>query len=464
MLAGVPLRSLIVDFNSFFASCEQQERPELRSRPVGVAPVLAETSCCIAASYDARRHGVKVGTRVDEARRLCPGITIVEARPALYIQYHRRLIALIESCLHVTEVLSIDEVACELTATFAPREKAVARARRIKAALAREAGACLTCSIGIAANRFLAKVASDMQKPDGLVVLEDADVPARLLGLEIADFVGIGRNMERRLRARGIDTVRKLYAATKAELRGIWGGIEGARMHARLRGEDVPLAAREHRTVGHLHVLPPSLRNETAALAVLHRLLQKAAMRLRHMGLYAGGLHVSVRHREGRGWRDELRFNETQDTLQFTHALTQIWERRSGRGRAPFQVGVVLFNLIELPGHTPDLFTHEQEQARGRLHDIVDALNRAYGKNTVYFGGAHGATGYAPMRIAFTRIPQPEIEEIDPAQSKVIRPEKKWRGVVPSPDGNRPVMARSHRRRSSGKARPSCPRGLSTIS
>ena len=421
----MPLRSLIVDFNSFFASCEQQERPELRGRPVGVAPVLAETSCCIAASYDARRRGVQVGTRVDEARRLCPGIAIVEARPALYIQYHRRLIEVIESCLHVTEVLSVDEVACELTATFAPREKAVARARRIKAAIAREVGACLTCSIGIAANPFLAKVASDMQKPDGLVVLEDADVPQRLLGLEIGDFVGIGKNMERRLRARGIDTVRKLYAATRAELRGIWGGVEGERMHARLRGEDVPLPAHRHQTIGHSHVLPPELRNEASALAVLHRLLQKAAMRLRHLGLYAGGLHVAVRHRQGRGWSDELRFNETQDTLRLTHALTQIWERRPGRGHAPFQVGVVLFHLVELPGHTPDLFTYEQEQARGRLHDIVDSLNSAYGKNTVYFGGAHGATGYAPMRIAFTRIPQPEIEEIDPAQSKVIRPKKK---------------------------------------
>jgi len=438
MLASVPLRSLIVDFNSFFASCEQQERPELRGQPVGVAPVLAETSCCIAASYDARRRGVKVGTRVDEARRLCPGITIVEARPAFYIQYHRRLIEIIESCLHVTDVLSIDEVLCELTATYAPREKAVARAHRIKAAIAREAGACLTCSIGIAANQFLAKVASDMQKPDGLVVLEDADVPARLLELEIADFVGIGRNMERRLRAHGIDTVRKLYAATKAELRGIWGGIEGERMYERLRGKDVRPAPQEHRTVGHSHVLPPSLRNETAALAVLHRLLQKAAMRLRHMGLYAGGLHVSMRHRAGRGWSDELRFNETQDTLQFTHALTQIWERRPGRGRAPFQVGVVLFNLVELPGHTPDLFTHEEEQARGRLHDVVDALNRAYGKNTVYFGGAHGATSYAPMRIAFTRIPQPEIEEIDPKQSKVIRPGKKRGPEAPSGDPPQP--------------------------
>ncbi|MDD2765160.1 MAG: hypothetical protein PHE83_14435 [Opitutaceae bacterium] len=421
----MPLRTLIVDFNSFFASCEQQERPELRGRPVGVVPVMAETTGCIAVSVEAKQRGLKRNARVDEARRRCPGIIIVEARPALYIQYHRRLIEIIESCLHVTSVMSIDEVACDLTATFASRERAVAVARRIKAAITRGAGACLTCSIGIASNSFLAKVASDMQKPDGLVVLDDADVPRRLLDLEIGDFVGIGENMERRLRARGIDTVRKLYAATREELRAAWGGIEGERMHARLRGEEIPLPPPRHQTVGHSHVLPPELRNETAALAVLHRLLQKAAMRLRDMGLFAGGLQVSVRHREDRGWSNELRFNETQDTLQLIDALTQIWERRPARGRAPFKVGLVLFNLVELPGHTPDLFAREQEQAHERLHDVVDRLNRAYGKNTVYFGGAHGATGYAPMRIAFTRIPRPELEEIDPQQSKVIRPRKK---------------------------------------
>jgi len=428
----VPLRTLIVDFNSFFASCEQQERPELRGRPVGVVPVMAETTGCIAVSVEAKQRGLKRNARVDEARRRCPGIIIVEARPALYIQYHRRLIEIIESCLHVTSVMSIDEVACDLTATFAPRERAVAVARRIKAAIAREAGASLTCSIGIAPNSFLAKVASDMQKPDGLVVLEDADVPRRLLDLEIGDFTGIGENMERRLRARSIDTVRKLYAATREELRNAWGGVEGERMHARLRGEEIPLPPPRHRTVGHSHVLPPELRNETAALAVLHRLLQKAAMRLRDLGLFAGGLQVSVRHREGPGWSDELHFNETQDTLELIHALTRIWERRPARGRAPFKIGLTLFNLVELPGHTPDLFAREQEEAHERLHDVVDRLNRAYGKNTVYFGGAHGATGYAPMRIAFTRIPRPELEEIDPQQSKVIRPRKKGRPQRPT--------------------------------
>src|SRR5476651_1858470 len=245
------LRTLAVDFNSYFASCEMQERPELRGKPVGIVPVLAETTCCIAASYAAKARGIKVGTGVREARALCPDIVIVQQRPALYIGYHRRLVAEIEACIHVTAIKSIDEVECDLTATFAPREKAMAVARQIKERVARHVGPCLTCSIGIAPNWMLAKLASDMQKPNGLVVLDDEDIPQKLLALEMTDFCGIGPRMDTRLRAHGIDTVGKLYGATKATLRGIWGGVEGERMHGRLRGEQIPLASQAHQTVGH---------------------------------------------------------------------------------------------------------------------------------------------------------------------------------------------------------------------
>ena len=421
----MPLRVLVVDFNAFFASVEQQEQPELRGRPVIVVPLLAETTGAIAVSREARALGVKRGVRVAEARSLCPGLVVVESRPAVYINWHRRLLEIIETCLHIAEVMSIDEVRCDLTATFAARAKAVAVARQIKQQLAREAGACLTCSIGIAPNTFLAKVASDMQKPDGLVVLDDADIPARLLGLDLGDFVGIGSQMEPRLRAQGIHTVEQLYAAPKAVLRGIWGGVEGERMFGRLRGEEIPLLRTEHHTIGHGQVLPPKLRNSRDALAALHRLLQKAAMRLRHKGLFAGALSVSTRPVSGERWQDEMRFNETQDTLAFTHALTQLWARRPASAGAPLQVDLALHHLVEAGGRTLDLFTPEREQTRERLHEVVDQLNRAYGKNTVYFGGAHGATAYAPMRIAFNRIPEPEIEEIDPGQSKHIRPKRK---------------------------------------
>ena len=429
----MPLRCLAVDFNSFFASCEQQERPELRGQPLGIVPVLADTTCCIAASYAAKARGVRVGTGLADARRLCPDIRFVQQRPAVYIDYSRRLRAIIEECIPITEVRSIDEVECDLTATFAPRAKALAVARAIKARIAREIGPCLTSSIGIAPNWMLAKMATDLQKPDGLVVLDDADLPHKLLGLKLRDFLGVGERMEARLLAHGIDTVEKFYAAPKPLLRGVWGGIEGERMHARLRGAAIPLPVEKNQTIGHSHVLPPYLRTGPKSHAVLHRLVQKAAMRLRHIGHYAGALVLSLDYYDDLHWSGELRFNETQDTLQFTSALNQLWARRPAGllRKAPFRVGIVLTRLRAMTGHTPDLFHHERDAARERLHHAVDTLNQTFGHGSVYFGAAHGVQESAPMRISFTCIPEPELEEIDPGRARRVRPRKP---ASPEPD------------------------------
>ncbi len=419
------LRALAIDFNSFFASVEQQERPELRGRPVGIVPVMAETTGCIAVSIEAKALGLTRNARVAEARRQCPGLVIVEARPEVYINYHRRLKDIVESVVPVKKIQSIDELECELSGDFARPDNALALAKKLRAKILREVGPCLRSSIGIGPNWFIAKVASDMQKPDGLVLLDDTDLPEKLLHLGLRDFCGIGENMEQRLRRAGIDTVEKLYAASRDRLRAIWGSVEGARFHGWMRGEPQEREQAQHNTIGHGHVLPPQLRNDEAALAVLHRLLQKAAMRLRHSGHYAGGLHLSVRYRDDTRWSGDRRFNETQDTLHFTHVLNELWAGRPRdlRRRAPLQIGIVLSHLLEGAGHTGDLFEEEKETVRTRLHSAVDTLNQTFGKNTVYFGGAHGASRSAPMRIAFTRIPEPELEEIDAARRRRLRPE-----------------------------------------
>lgn len=423
----MPLRALTIDFNSYFASVEQQERSELRGRPVGIVPLMAETTGCIAVSIEAKQLGLTRNARVAEARRMVPGIVIVEARPELYISYHRRIVEIVESCLHVEKVQSIDEMTCKLSGPWAEPERAVAVARQMKTKIAREVGPCLRCSIGIAPNWLLSKVASDMEKPDGLVVLEDADIPAKLLCLKPSDIAGIGENMERRLAEHGITTMEQLYAATKAELRGLWRGVRGEQMWRLLHGEDLPFfEQQEGQTIGHGQVLPPEKRNDPAARAVLHRLLQKATLRLRDAGQYAGALHVSVRHTDGTRWGEGLELGETQDTLVLTAALNQLWARRptGAAARRPQHVGVMLLRLLGADAHTPDLFSPEREKTRGRLFEAIDTLNRTFGKNSVYFGGAHGATDYAPMRIAFTRIPRPELEEIDASRGRRLRPKK----------------------------------------
>jgi DNA polymerase-4 len=408
---------LSLDLNAFFASVEQQERPELRDRPVGVVPVLADTSCCIAASYPAKAYGIKTGTAVAEARRLCPMIVLVEARPALYVQYHERIKSVVDRLAPITAVPSIDEFTCELPAGWQDYARAAELGRRIKRAILDEVGACLRCSVGIAPNAYLAKTACDLHKPDGLTVLRPEDLPDALLRLELRDLCGIGPNMERRLHAAGIHTVERLYAASKLELRRVWGGIGGERMYDYLRGlaSYEPPGAR--RSVGHSHVLPPELRSDGGAHAVIHRMLQKAAMRLRRLALAAGGMQIAIRYLgqarrgwDGRGWHAEGRFVQTDDTLALTHHLETLWARRPAAARKarPVQVGVVLFDLVESGRQTLPLFPSDQPHAR--LLETVDRINLRFGKNTLYFGAAHAARDRSPTRIAFTRIPDIAVE------------------------------------------------------
>ncbi len=402
------LRVLYIDFNSYFASVEQQLRPELRGQPVGVVPVMADTTCCIAASYEAKRFGVRTGTLVAEARARCPEIRLIEARPPIYVEFHHRLTEVIESCVPVARVYSIDEMACDLTGRQQQRQNAIGLGRQIKARIAEEVGSEMRCSVGIAPNAFLAKTATDMQKPDGLVVIEDADLPHCLYRLKLRDLCGIGPAMEARLLRHGIATVEQLCAANKAVLRKAWNGIEGERWHDRLRGAVVFTPPTNRSTIGHQHVLPPDERTEPAALAVLHKLLQKAGVRLRSYGYMAGGLRMGIRFVDRSRWDRQIRFDHSWDTLQLTDVLQRLWSQRPA-GRKPLMVGVTLFDLRERRGTTPSLFG--EDVRRDRLNEAVDRLNARFGSNTVYFGAAQPALDAAPMRIAFSHIPDLKLEQ-----------------------------------------------------
>ncbi len=201
---------LFLDLNAYFASVEQQENPALRGVPVAVVPVMTDTTCCIAVSYEARPFGIRTGTLVREARALCPSLRCVEARQDLYVTYHHRILEAVESCIPIENVLSIDEMICRLSGSQRQVGEAVGLAHKIKWVIAEKVGPLLRCSIGLATNRFLAKVASDFQKPDGLTVLREQDVPGKLYAMAVRELPGIGEQMESRLHAAGIRTVQQL--------------------------------------------------------------------------------------------------------------------------------------------------------------------------------------------------------------------------------------------------------------
>lgn len=417
------LRSLFVDFNSYFASVEQHEDPGLRGRPVGVAPVAAETTSLIAASYEAKAFGVGTGTLVREARRRCPDIQIRVARPERYVAWHHRLMEAINHAIPVGRVGSIDEVACELVGRQRRREVAEEIARQVKHEIALAApGGAIRCSIGIAPNDFLAKTASDIKKPDGLTVIELADLPHALHGLALRDLCGIGPSMETRLHEAGITTVAKLTAASKLVLRRAWGGIEGERMWGLLRGAWLPSAPTERSSIGHSHVLGPELRTPAGARAVLKKLLVKAAMRMRREEMLSGAMAVRIRFiGHDQRWERDLAFDPTDDSRELLRLLNGMLE--SGQHRplpgpadaTPLSVSVTLMRLVPRTQSSGSLFASTQDTGRvdaGRIDALVDRINAKFGYNKLYFGSMQLALEHdaAPMRIPFNRVPDAQSE------------------------------------------------------
>ena len=408
------LRYLFIDFDSFFASVEQALQPRLRGRPVGVVPSLGvETTCCIAASYEAKAFGVKTGTPVREARHLCPDIVFVEANHPAYVRVHSRIRARIHEILYVDAVLSIDEMYGRLPPHEQAPDRARAKATSIKAALAKDLGPYIRASIGLAPNRFLAKLASKMEKPNGLTQLDFEDLPHKITALELEDLTGIGKGMRYRLQAAGIHSVRQLCEANRRKLRSVWGSIEGDRMWSALRGIDLPPVATHRRTVGHSHVLPPRLRSCSGAHATLHRMLQKAGRRLRAMDHFAGQLVLQVKFGFELRWENECSCFPTQNDLTLGKLLNQLWEERPQAAPEPTKAGVMLLRLEAGRSHTPDLFAEPADKRRLVLQKAMDQVNRRHGGRSLYYAEALEAQRdreVAPMRIAFNHIPGLELE------------------------------------------------------
>ena len=402
------LRSLLVDFNSYFASVEQQVEPRLRGRPLGVVPMLADTTVCIAASVEAKTFGVKTGTKVAEARRLCPEIEFVIARHELYIDFHHRAVAVVDSVVPVRAVLSIDEMDCELTGRWREPARAKDTALKVKEALRRDVGEYLRTSIGIGPNTFIAKTASDMVKPDGLVLIESSELPARIEHLPVRALSGIGKQMEKRLHEQGIRTVRDLAARSRDELRAIWGGVGGEVMYARIRGEAIANIENETASISHSSVLAPELRNPEDASAVLNRLVQKAAMRLRKADFYASRMSIGVKYLDGARWDADMRLVDTQDTKAFLHVLEALWAQRPKNRRTILQVGMAFSDLVAGSRHTGSLFAAEDRSKA--LYATLDKLNVRFGKQAVYFASGHKARDRGGLHIAFNHIPDPDTE------------------------------------------------------
>ncbi|GMV26787.1 MAG: hypothetical protein AMXMBFR58_28180 [Phycisphaerae bacterium] len=421
------LTTIYIDMNSYFASVEQQFRPELRGKPVAVVPLDSDSTCCIAASYEAKKFGVRTGTNVGQAKRMCPALICVQGNFERYIKTHHDLIAAIDTQIPVQGVHSIDEMSARLLGDEREPARAMQIARGIKAAIRERIGDYTTCSIGIAPNRFLAKIAADMHKPDGLTMIEPHELPHKLFSLELIDLPGIGKKMKLRLERAGLTTVEQLCTLDEESLARAWGSVIGREWYLRLRGHDVNEGKVPQRTIGHSHVLGPEKRNPDGARAVGMRLANKVAARARHLGYVAEHLWLSVRYRPAatdrdpgsdKKWEGRVSLGSVNDTPTIVGAFTDLWSQcsamsalRNGKPAfTPVKLAVTLTELTTQSAAAQPLFGGHDKLAD--LSKAMDAISRKFGADAVYQAAMQPAKRSAPRRIAFGNIPDLDLPDI----------------------------------------------------
>ncbi|WP_162933029.1 hypothetical protein [Roseovarius sp. EL26] len=408
-MQSIQVEVLYLDMNSYFASVEQQIDPSLQGRPVGVLTVDQANACCIAASYEAKACGVKVGTRRSEAVQLCPDIQFRMAKHDLYVDYHHRILDAASQILPVEKAQSVDEFYCRLSGADRSLGRALELAQEMRQSIYNQAGQYLRCSIGLGTSVLLAKLAGELRKPDGLEWLTPQVMPNKIAHLSLRDVPGIGRRMAQRLAGAGILTIPQLYALNPKHARQIWHSVEGERFIRALQGEDISIStAPEKRSMGHGQVLSPENRTPSGARLVARRLLIKAATRLRRDQYFATYLHVSVKCRRRGRLSLGGSFPATQDSFQLLRHFRLFWT--SLKPIQPGSVNVMLGGLVAQSGHIADLF--EDRNAAGELTEreklclLVDGLNQRYGADTVFYGEKPiSMARYTGAKIAFGRVP-----------------------------------------------------------
>ena len=414
-LQPTKLNWLYIDLNSYFATIEQQVDPALRNKPVVVVPVLSDATCAIAASIEAKRKGIRTGTKIYEAKKLCLDLICVIAKHELYVKYHQKIFKEVDKYLYVDHIFSIDEGACRLTGKCCDEETAIKLAKQIKAAIKKNVGEYINCSIGIAPNRYLAKIATDMQKPDGLIVIRPGDIPNKLFLLKLTDLPGVGCRTFNRLTTKGITTVKQLCQLDPKLLRKIWGNVWGEKIWYLLRGADLPVEATKSSSISHSQVLAPELRNPDSARNVALSLLLRGAQRLRARALFTSSIILVIKMANYQSLKSAVRLKSTSDSFNLSNALLECWDKLGAKlelfTASNLMIKKVAINLCNLESQSQQLSfgdlseSSKKDSKKQLLSQSMDKLNAKYGHNTVSLGQIPKKNNKTPV-VAFGYIPE----------------------------------------------------------
>lgn len=391
-----------VDLNSAFATIEQQAHPSLRGRPIGITNRRPTNySCVIACSYEAKAQGVKVGMRFDEAKALCPDMLMLESDPPKYHYVYQKLAAIMKTYSPNVKMKSIDEGVIDFHGTLGTVNKKplVDIGMEIKQRMREEVGSWMRINVGIAPNRFLAKQAAGLHKPDGLDVIDHKNLLAVYRTLKLTDLTGIASHFEARLNAAGIFTpIQFLQASPETLRRLVFHSVIGEDWHQRLRGFEVDDVTTKLGNVGRQFVLDKPSADDNVLLPRFHYLCETTGMKLRYNNVDARGILVWLHFQTGEGWAQRKMFKTTFYTNHEVYRRALYLFNQRPKHMIVQAFGLTCYQLT--PSCRSQISLLDDMNKEAWVTEAMDEINERYGSFVI-----HMASTLEGKRVVKQKIP-----------------------------------------------------------
>ncbi len=381
-------RSILhVDMDAFFAAVEMRDDPSLRGRPVIVGGTPEGRGVVAAASYEARRFGVRSAMSAARARKICPQGVFLKPRREAYADASRRIFMIFRDFTPQVEPLSIDEAFLDVTGCrrlFGPPEDI---GRAVKRRIADEVG--LTASVGVAPNKFLAKLASDLEKPDGFVVIAAETAAERIAPLPVSKLWGVGGRTEGILAGLGVSRVGDLPRVPRARLVAGLGEAAADHLLELAAGRDERPVVPEHevKSIGHETTFARDIGGRDELRAELDLLVEKTVLRLRRAGLQARTVQVKARFPDFHTvTRVETLPEPTASRRTIRDTARRLLERKVGRGGRPLRLIGVSVSHFEIGAVQGDLFDSADRAGDEALDALLDAAAGRFGAGMIRRG------------------------------------------------------------------------------
>jgi DNA polymerase-4 len=371
------------DMDAFYASVEQRERPALRGRPVIVGGTVEDRGVVAAASYEARRFGIHSAMPTAGALKRCPEVVLLPVRMSLYAAVSQQIHDIFARYTPLIEPLSLDEAFLDVSASRRLFGPALEIARRIKAEVREELG--LVVSVGVAPNKFLAKIASDLDKPDGLREVPAAGVQAFLDPLPVSRLWGVGKVTEAQLRGRGLHTIGQLRQRPRVQLEQWFGSLGGHLwLLAHGRDERPVVSAREAKSISHETTFARDIGDAEVLRAVLLELTEQVAWRLRREAKRGRTVQLKLR------CDDFTTLTRARSLRVPTDATQELWdtalallERELAKGIRPLRLlGMGVSGFADEPGAQADLFAQPHARAV-EVDQVADRIKARFGAHSL---------------------------------------------------------------------------------